>query len=164
MSDEDVKILQALRDYRPPSKLHPIAKFAYALYEEADMDLPPEAMTGLREELKQYEDLKDLTDALCGLSAFMIYISEHLDDQKNGEKVAELIKEVGPRYSSFTDRVSVALENLGKKVKGAFDRFTARDLTEDKRAPVHDENPPEGTVPLKKMKPVAQPPPWARKK
>lgn len=164
MSTEDVKILEALRDYRPPKKLHPIARFAWGLYEEAGDDIPPEAIEALRDELKQYEDLKDLTDALCGLSAFMIYISEQLGDTENGEKIAELVKEVGPRYEPFTDRVAQAIENLGRRVKGLYDRFTDRDKTEDSRAPVYGEDAPKGTVPLKNIKPRATVPPWARKK
>ena len=93
----------------------------------------------------------------------MIYLSEYLDDQQNGAKVAGLIKEVGPKYESFTDRVTQAIENLGRRVKGVFERFT--DQKEDeKKAPVYDADAPEGTIPLKTLKPVARPPAWAQKK
>jgi hypothetical protein len=162
--EEDIQILTALRDYRPPQKLHKIAMFAWALYEDAERSLPPEAIDALRSDLAAYQDLKDLTDALCGLSAFVIYVTEHLGDPETGEQVGELIKEMSPRYASLTDRVVFALENLSKKAKFAFDKFTAKDQAEEKRAPVHDENPPEGTFPAKNLKPVAKPPPWARKK
>lgn len=164
MSDEDSKLLRALRDYRPPKKLHKIAMFAWALYEEAGRSLPAEAIDALRDELKGYGELKDLTDALCGLSAFMIYVSEHLGDPDAAERVAELVKEMAPRYEPLGDRVSFALENFGKQVKGAFDRLVGSDEKEEKRAPIYGEAPPKGTIPLKTLKPVAEPPPWARKK
>ena len=44
MSDEDVKLLEAVRDWRPPEKLHPLAMFAWQQYEEHGNGLPDEAL------------------------------------------------------------------------------------------------------------------------
>jgi hypothetical protein len=160
----DFTILELLRDYRPPTKLHPLAGRAYDLYDAAEFQITDEVLEELRTALKGYDDLKDLTDALCGLSAFMIYLSEKREDEEGAERIAELIKEVGPRYEPLTEKVIAALQDLKALGKAAFDRFIARDDTEDRRAPVYGEKPPEGTLQVKDLKPPAQPPPWAAKK
>ena len=163
MSDDN--ILEILRDYTPPKKLHPIAATTYDAYAAAGRELTPEIADDIREQLAAYgDDLKALTDALCGLAAFMIYVSENLDDQATGEKVAAIIKEVGPRYEPLENRAVRALQDLAKKTKGLFDRFVDKDKQEEARAPVYGEKAPEGSVPASTFKPVAQPPPWAKKK
>jgi len=158
-------ILEVLRDYRPPTKLHPIAGNAFDLYDAAGSKMTDEVVDGIRKDLEQYQgDLKALTDALCGLTAFMIYVSEKLGDVDGGERVAALIKEQGPKYESLTQRVIEAIDELKLKGKEAFDRFFAREEKEAKRAPVYGEKPPEGSIPASSVKPVAQPPLWAQKK
>jgi hypothetical protein len=163
--DDGLKLLQALRDYRPPKKLHPIADKAFSLYQKGDYKVTDETIAILRADLDAIaHDIKLHTDALCGVTAFMIYINEKYEDHESGEKVADLIKSVGHRYESLTERAVAALGDLGKSVKGLFDRFTAKKDTDEKRAPAFGEERPEGTIPLSTLKPPAQPPPWARKK
>lgn len=162
--DEDVKVLEAIRDYKQPSKLHPIAMHAYYVYEEAGDNLTDEGVQELREILAKLEDLKELTDALCGLTAFMIYLSEQLKDTESSEKVANLMKEQKSRYIPLQERAAEAFQNLSHKAKGVLERFFGKSKEDSSRAPVYDEEAPEGTVPLKNLKPVAQPPPWAKKK
>ena len=53
MSDN---ILEVLRDYRPPKKLHPIAGKAYDMYDAAGFKLTDEAKEVIRQELDSHGD------------------------------------------------------------------------------------------------------------
>lgn len=161
----DEELLEQLKAYRPPKKLHPIAGKAYDLYDAAGFKLTDEAIAELRKDLQSYYgDLKALTDALCGLAAFIMYAMENLDDKKAAEQIAELMKEVRPQYEPLGNRLAQILQDLSKKATGILDRFSDRDQKAKNRAPVYDEAPPTGTVPLRDLKPVAQPPPVRKKK
>lgn len=163
-NNEDLGALEALRDYRPPTKLPRSAEVAWALYEEGGDTLDDAAIAAIHQLLDTYEnDLKGLTDALCGLAAFQTYVGETLGDEATASKVAKVIQDVVPRYVPFFERVVRAVDVLGIEARKVLGRFFARDTEADKRAPVHDEAAPDGSVPLRTLKPIAQPPPWAKK-
>lgn len=157
-------VLEAVKAYRPPKKLHPIAMQAFDLYKAGNYKLDDAAVGELRKTLEaHYGDLKTLTDALCSLAAFIAYLMEVKQDQATAEVVAKLMKETQPQYVSLVDYLTKVLSDAGKAVVGVLDRFTDRDTSGDKRAPKYGEEPPPGTVPLKSIKPVAQPPPKRKK-
>jgi hypothetical protein len=159
MSPTPEEVLNAIKDYRPPKKLHPIAGKTYDLYAAAGKQLTPEALDIILEELRShYGDLKATTDALAGLASFQIYAREHLDDEKAADQIMELMKDARMQFEPLSLQVAGWLSDLTKKLTGIFDRFTDRDRSGDSRAPVHDKAPPEGTVPLKQLKPMAEPP------
>lgn len=165
--DEGIRLLKALRDYRPPKKLHPIAEKAYVLYSQNEQTMTDEVIASLRADLDAVaHDLKLHTDALCGLAAFTMYITEKINDPVAGERVTELIRSTAPRYEGITMKAQSALGDLSKAVKGVFQRFTQRTEPAENKAPIHDkeEPPPEGAIPLSTLKPPATPPPWAKKK
>jgi hypothetical protein len=154
------KALEAIKDYRPPKKLHPIASKTYDLYAAAGNRLTPEALEALRADLRAtYGDLKATTDALCGLASFVIYANEHLDDPAAAEQISELMRDARQEFEPVSTGLQSMLQDWARKVSGVFDRFSDRDQTAKARAPVYDELPPNGTVPLKQLKPVAKPPP-----
>jgi hypothetical protein len=159
----DLDALRAMRDYRPPTKLPKSAEVAWALYEAGGDALDDAALEQLRILLGRYDDLKDLTDAICGLAAFQAYVGEQLGDEATATQIAGLIQETAPRYVPFFERVVRAVDALGTEAKKVLGRFFGRNLEAQKRAPVHDAAAPEGTVPLRDLKPVAQPPPWAKR-
>lgn len=161
--ESDLGALSALRAYRPPKTLPRSAEVAWALYEDNGDTLTEEAMETLRGLLDRYEDLRALTDALCGLAAFQTYVGETLGDEATASRIALLIQETAPRYVPFFERVARAVDALGSDARKVLGRLFARDLEGERRAPVHDAAPPEGTVPLRSLKPIAQPPPWARR-
>jgi hypothetical protein len=158
------ELLDAIRNYRPPKKLHPIAGKAYDLYDRAGFELTDEAIAELRADLEGLRgDLKALTDAMCGLSAFVIYANEKLNDPVAAEQIAQLMREQRAQYEPLSQKVTEILQDFSKKVRGLFDRFTDRDLSADTRAPTYDEPAPPETVPLKQLKPAARPPPLRKK-
>lgn len=165
MSNEDIELLKAIRDYKPPAKLHPIAMVAWELYEKNNDTLTPEGEQQLREILESYgDDLKALMDAMEGLTRFMVFVSENEKDLETAEQVSRLLKEVAPKFNPLWEKAGHALQNLGKAAQGMFHRFIDRDVSPDKAAPKYGDERPKNTVPLKDLKPVAQPPPWAVKK
>jgi hypothetical protein len=156
MSEE---LLEAIKNYRPPKKLHPIAGRTYDLYDSAGFQLTDEALDEIRKVLEGYgDDLKALTDALCGLSAFVIYANEKLGDPVAAEKVALVMRECRGKYEPLSEGVTAALQDLVRKVRGLFDRFVDRDRAPDSKAPIYDDERPPNTVPLRELKPIAQPP------
>ncbi len=163
MAADDLDALAALRDYRPPKKLPKSAELAWALYMGKGDQLDDEAVTLIRAYLDGVEDLKTLTDAICGLAAFQAYVGETLGDEKAATQVAKIIQDTAPRYVPFFERVMKAVLALGDGARRTLGRMFGRDPGPERRAPVHDQAAPEGTVPLKQLKPVAEPPPWARR-
>lgn len=157
-------ILEQIKAYRPPKKLHPIAEKTYLLYDTGGFKLSDEALDTIRAELQGYRgDLKALTDALCGLSAFIMYAMETLNDPIAAEQVAGLIKECRPAYEGLGQFLEKAFQEAARKATSVLDRFMDRDTSAKARAPKYDEPPEEGTVPLRVLKPVAQPPPVRNK-
>lgn len=163
MSQEDVELLEAVRNWRPPTKLHPMAMSAYHLYERLGMSLPAEGVVELRAMLDAHrDDLKTLAEHIEGLARFMILIAEHFGDVAGSKRVADLMREYTPLFEPFWRRVGEALDNVGSETKGSFQRFTGD--VEEKVAVVHDAAKPTGTIPLSTLLNPARPPPWARKK
>lgn len=163
MSQEDVELLEAVRDWRPPTKLHPMAMLAFHHYERFGMKLPTEAVEELRVTLDAHRgDLKTLAEHIEGLARFMILIGEHFGDVAGSKRVADLMREYTPLFEPFWRRVGEALDNVGNQTKENFQRFNGE--VEEKVAVVHDAAKPSGTIPLSAMLNPARPPPWARKK
>ena len=154
------ELLEQIRAYRPPTKLHPIAGKTYDLYDAGGFKLSEAALQEIRADLAAFNgDLKGLTDALCGLSAFIMYAMESLNDPVAAEQVAKLIQETKPQYAEIGSSLSGVLQDLAQKATGVLDRFSGRDLKAKKRAPTFGSAPPEGAIPASAMmKPRAEPP------
>lgn len=151
--------LEDIKNYRPPAKLHPIAGKTYDLYDAAGFKLTPEAIQELRLELQGYHgDLKALTDALCGLAAFIMFAMEVRNDPAAAEAIANLIKEQRSEYEVLGRSLQGVLQDLAKKAGTVFEKFTGKEKVEKSRAPKIDEKAPEGAVPLKALANPAQPP------
>ncbi len=159
------QILDAIKNYRPPPQIHPVAIKAFDLYRANDWKMTDEIVGTLRKELDALgTDLKVLSDAMCGLVAFMVTASEKFGDTAAGEMIGKLLQEQGPKYAPLADRILQGLQELGIKSKDAFAKFIGSDSSAEKRAPAVGDKPPEGSVPLKAVKPAAEPPRWAKKK
>ena len=161
-----MEAVKAIRDYRPPTKLPQSAQLAWKLYDNGpSKGLSEQDVDKLRGYLASFDDdqLKELTDELCGLAVFQTYVGEHLGDEEAATKVAGLVREVGPRYVPFFKRALAKANELGDQTRKLFARFFDRDLGGEKRAPMQDAKQPEGTVSLKSLKPPAQIPHWAKK-
>lgn len=164
MSQEDVELLKAVREWKPPEELHPMAMTAWHFYEEAGNDLTPEVLSKLKEILDEYGDnLVGLAEAIEGLVRFMLYVGDNLDDKKNAQAVGDLMRSYMPLYEPFWERVGEALNNVSEEARGAFHTFLAGEHGAKKQAPTFGEKAPDGTVPLKDLAPVGRPPPWASK-
>lgn len=161
--DPDLEAFEKVRDYRPPKELPKIAEVAWALYAASGDRLEESDIDNLRLLLEKREDLKALADDLCGLSAFQIYVGEHLGDEATATRVAALIQESLPRYEPMLRRALRKLHELGGEAKKALSKLFGHEVDGERRAPVHDAPAPEGTVPLRTLKPQAQPPPWVKK-
>jgi hypothetical protein len=163
--EEDLKLLDAVRNWRPPKKLHPMAMVAWKMYEEGGNTLSDESISKLREVLDAYgDDLKGLAEACEGLTRFVMYTSQNLGDEENADKVIKLLREYSHRYEPFWQRVGEALSNVGAKAVDNFRSFVGQNQPGEKSAPTLGEKAPEGSVPLKDIMPAARPPPWAPKK
>lgn len=164
-TEEDAKILEAVRNWRPPKKLHPMAMVAWKLYEEGGNTLSEASVQNLRDALNGYgDDLKGLAEACEGLTRFVMYVSQNLGDKENGDKVIQLMREYTHLYEPFWRRVGDALANVGAQAIGTFKQFVGEGKTEEKNAPALGEKAPDGSVPLKNLMPAGRPPPWAPKK
>jgi hypothetical protein len=164
MSKEDQELLRAVREWRPPETLHPIAGEAWKIYERAGLKLTPEAMAELKAALDVYaDDLLKLAEACEGMTRFMVMLNEHRKEPQNGEKVLGLLRGYAERFEPFWRRVAEALEREGGTKLEAFQRFSggARDK---KEVAMVGQAPPPGAVPLSSMLNPARPPPWAKKK
>lgn len=163
MSQEDVELLQAVRDWRPPTSLHPMAMQAFHVYERHGMALTADGLAELRATLDaQRDDLKALAEHIEGVARFMILIGEHFKDAEGAKRVADLLRDYAPLFEPFWRRVGEAIQNVGAETKETFQRFVGEQ--EPKKAVVHDAPAPRGTVPLAAMLNPARPPPWVRKK
>jgi hypothetical protein len=164
MLQDDVKLLQAVRDWRPPDQLHPIAMYAWHLYEKNRDALPAPAIEELRAILDGYgDDLKGLAEGIEGLTRFLLLMTEHLHDQATATKVADLLRSYTSRFEPFWERVGEALTNVVAHEKGHFASFTDHDRSAEKVAPLAGQPPPKGTVPLRSLAPPPRPPRWTKK-
>ncbi|MEL7367612.1 MAG: hypothetical protein AAFN74_01775 [Myxococcota bacterium] len=166
MSSEDRKLLEAVRNWRPPQELHPIAMVAFGLYDEAGNKLPPATIKELRRVLDGYgEDLESLAAAMEGMTRFMLYIGDNLKDQESSDKVGKLLREYAERFEPFWRRVAQALENEGENVQAAFSELVGEtDDPAKKTAPKYGEKAPVGSVRLSDIAPPTRPPAFKPKK
>lgn len=141
-----------------------MAMTAWGIYEKHEMDLPPGAVQELRQALDAYAaiDLKSLAEACEGCVRFMLLLTEHRDDQVNGKKVLDLLREYADRFEPFWQQVAEALEREGGSKLEAFQKFAGQGK-EKKDVAVVGQPPPKGTVPLSTFLNPARPPPWAKK-
>lgn len=153
-------ILEQIGKYKAPTKLPKISRIALALYEDGGFELNDEAVLALRLELESYQgDLKALTDANIGLGVFALYLRDTEGKPEQAEKIAVLIRETAPKYQSVGERIVAALQDLAVSATSLLDRFSDRDEGAKARAPKYGESGPDGTLPLKDLKPVGAPPP-----
>jgi hypothetical protein len=165
MSEEDQKLLKAIRDWRPPKTLHPIAMNAVEIYEANGKAMTPEAVQGIRDLLDGYNgDMVGLAKALEGLARFMILLTDHEKDKEGGEAVAALMREYTRLFEPFWKRVGEAATNVTAEARGSFLQFIDRDRTSEKAAPSYGQKAPKDTIPLSSIAPPARPPPWSKKK
>ena len=164
MTAEDRKLLEAVRNWRPPKELHPIAMAAFGIYEEAGQTLSPSGMKELRAVLDEYgEDLEALAAAMEGMIRCMIYIGEHLGDKENSEKIAKLLREYAERFEPFWQRVAEALRNEGSDVQEGFAELLGGQDPGTKTAPMYGAKAPVGTLRLSDIAPPPRPPAWTPK-
>ena len=162
MSDEDRKLLEAVRNWRPPTTLHPIAVVAFTMYDNNGNAFPPKALADLDRVLDEYDDdLESLASAMEGLIRCMIYVGDHLGDKENAELLAKLLRKYAERFEPFWRRVAEALETEGHDLHKSLQQLLGDQA--QKKAPVYGEKPPEGSVQLKDIAPPPRPPPWAPK-
>ncbi|MCC7383158.1 MAG: hypothetical protein IT384_15070 [Deltaproteobacteria bacterium] len=164
MAKEDLELLQAVRDWQPPTTLHPIARQAAQVYERNGNALPPSAVEEIRGFLNAFgkddQDLKGLAEAIEGLTRFMIVVTENLNDKESGAKVGALMREKLPLFEPFWERVGEALTNVSSEAKGSFLSFIDQERAAEKSAPVFGEAAPQGSVPLRNLAPPERPPAW----
>jgi hypothetical protein len=165
MSSEDLNLLQAVRDWRPPKTLHPIAMRAWHVYVAHGHSLPPSAIQTIQDILDgNGEDLKALAESLEGLFRFVVLLKDHRKDQKSAEQIMNLCRSCMPRFEAFWRRVGEAMTNVAAEKRGTLIAFLDREQTSEKTAPRFGEEAPSNTVPLRNLTVPARPPPWARKR
>jgi hypothetical protein len=152
--------LELLRTYRPPTTLQDISVSAARLYLVGEQKLSDDAIEALRGELWSHQqDVHRLTDAILGLRAFAQWVLEQHDDETAYDQIFELMKETAPIYEPILQALTAVPQDTAEAVKAALDRFRGvEDDGSSRRAPNFGEAAPAGTVPLKRLKPVAQPP------
>lgn len=161
--EEDSKLLEAVRNWRPSGQLHDIAKVAYELYARSGNKLTQEDADKLNGILEAYEDdLYGLAEAMEGLIRFYIYIDRPDRDPEGAKIVGKVLKEHGPKFEPFWQRVAEAMANVSEDQRMSFGEFLAQRTEDQKTAPQYGAKPPEGTIPLKNLV-TPRPPPWAAK-
>ena len=163
--EEDLELLQAVRNWKPPKTVHPSALLAVQLYEANGMSLPDEAMQTLRSMIEAYgENLVGRAEALEGLTRFLMFMQAKGDTVTEG-KLFTFLRESSKVFEPFWQRVGEALENVGEEGRSLFFKFVdANQGPENKVAPKFGAEAPEGSVPLREMMPPpGRPPPWAKK-
>ncbi len=162
MSREDVELLEAVKQWRPTTDLHPIAMEAWDIYEGQAMQVTPAALEHLRTRMNgMRDDLVELAQAMESLVRFTILITEKHNDKPGGEKVTELLREFAPLFEPFWQRVGEALSNVGADAREAFERFSGQ--ASEKTAAAVGQSRPEGAIPMRSFVTPARPPPWAKK-
>ena len=162
MSREDVELLEAVRNWRPTTELHPIAMEAWDIYEGQGLKVTESGLGHLRARMDGMRgDLVELAQAMESLVRFTILITEKHDDKAGGEQVTELLREFAPLFEPFWQRVGEALTNVGADAREAFERFSGQ-VTEKTAAAVGQSR-PVGALPVSSFVTPARPPPWSKK-
>lgn len=165
MSKEDRELLEAVRNYPVPTELHPIAMYAWNLYETADFKFPPSAMADIKGILDGYDDeVEELGKAIYGLTHFVMLITQKYDDEANAKRISDLMQTYIHLFEPFWHKVGEAMQNVGEDTKSMFNDMTGSDTSAEKKAPTYGSAAPENTVSLKDLMPPPRPPPWAPKK
>jgi hypothetical protein len=160
--EEDEQLLQAVKDWRPSTTLHPVAVLSWTLYEKNEKSFPPAAVEELKTILDSYgEDLAGLAAAIEGAVRFMVLMDQR-GDQETSKAVLTLLRTYASRFEPFWERVAQALQNVGVDTLEAFEKFSGEG--EPTTAPAFDQPPPVGSIPLAMLLEPTRPPPWARKK
>src|SRR5688572_25975066 len=122
--EDDEKLLQAVKDWRPSTTLHPAAVLCWMLYEKNEMSFPQSAVDELRATLESYgDDLAGLAAAIEGATRFMILLDQR-GDQEGAKNVLMLLRSYANLFEPFWQRVAEALQNVGGDTKAAFDKFS----------------------------------------
>lgn len=159
MSEEDVKLLEAVRDWRPPEKLHPMAMVVWGIYEDAGNKMSPTELGRVRELFDAYgEDLTGLAEAMEGVVRFMLYVGDELKDKESAKAIGDLMREYMHLYEPFWQQVAEALQNVGSEARESFSEFLDPEDKGKKVAPTYGEAPPQGTIPLRNLAPPVRPP------
>ncbi len=151
-------LLRAVMGYRPPQKLHPIAKRAFDRYYADGWRLTDDGLTAIGSELEAcFGDLKALTDALFGLVPFLILLQDRFGDRQAIDRIVELMRTTGAQYQPLAHAVADAVHDLGDEISLVLDRFTDRDRSAKRKAPRFGGEAPPNTRPLRELKPVGAP-------
>jgi hypothetical protein len=150
-------LVRAILDYRPPTKLQPIARRAFDRYYAAGWKLTDDGLSLIEGELASHDgDLKLLTDALFGLVPFLILLRDRFHDEAAIARIVEIMKSTGAAYEPLARAVADALYDLGGDFLAGLERFSDRDQSAKLRAPVYDTAPPPNTLPLRDLKPISR--------
>ena len=162
MTKEDQELLDTVRHWRPGSELHPIAKHAITLHDQAGHRITPRVLEGLREKLDgMRDDLPEMARAIETLVRFSLLLTGEHDDRAGGEAILALLQEFIPLFGPLFLRVSEAFENVGQESQSVFFSFSGK--SEEKIAPKFGAKTPAGFMPLSQLVAPARPPVWARK-
>jgi hypothetical protein len=147
-------LLRAVMGYRPPQKLHPIAKRAFDRYYADGWKLTDEGLAAIASDLEStYADLKALTDALFGLVPFLILLQDRFGDREAIDRIVELMRTTGAQYEPLARSVADAVHDLGDEISRVLDRFSDRDRSAKRMAPRFGGEAPPNTRPLRDLKP-----------
>ncbi len=165
MSKEDRELLEAVRNYPVPKELHPIAMYAFKLYEDAGFKFPSEALAEIKGLLDGYDgEIEELGKAIYGLTHFVMLLNEQYKDEVTAKRISELMQSYTHLFEPFWQQVGEAMQNVGEDTKSLFNDMTGTDTTAEKKAPTYGAAAPKNTVSLKDIMPPPRPPPWAPKK
>lgn len=156
--EEDVELIRAVREWKQPDELHPIAIYAWDVYEVAGLQMTDDGVEVLRVRLNGYgDDLAGLAMAMEGLIRFILCMRQLREDEPAAQKVVDLLKEYAHLYEPFWERVAEAMSNVGEDTKTLFSKMQGEEPP-PKDAPVFDAKPPDGSIPLKKLVTPGRPP------
>ncbi|MBI4819150.1 MAG: hypothetical protein HY791_22955 [Deltaproteobacteria bacterium] len=158
--EEDTELLRAVREWRPPEKLHPIAMFTWDIYEANEFSMPPEGVAKVKAVLDGYgDDLVALAEAMEGLIRFILCVRHMKQDEISGQKISDLCRAYAHLYEPFWTRVGEAMANVGDDTRAVFQKMMGAEPT-DKAAPAVGQAPPPGTIPLSRLVDPGRPPPF----
>ena len=164
MNDADAQLLNAVRTWRPPDDLHPVALLASTLYHAAGDELTAEVHDLLKDTLDEYgSDLIDLAMAMEGLVRFTILLEQKYEDKAGAKQLVELMRSYMPLYEPFWRRVGDAMRRANTHQQSAFLAFLDADLAPKDKAAKFGETPPQGSIPARTLVATGRPPPHRRR-